>query len=124
MRLTVMVTDFFYFFAVLMLFYFAKNFRFASSKANEDKAIFNVKTFGVCLFDAALLSIDNSSFQYNSLNFSLIILSTILLLQKRALLAALLYCIVILTKQISIYYSAAYFSYLLFHYVISQDNKL
>lgn len=52
--------------------------------------------------------------------FALIIWSTIFILQKRYLLAALLYCVAVLAKQISIYYSAGYVGYLLVHYVIHE----
>lgn len=80
---------------------------------------YNVRTFGFCVFDGALLAIDNGSFQYNSLVFALIIWSIIFLLSKRELLSALFFCIAVLMKQIAVYYAIAYVGYLLFNYVIS-----
>ena len=50
--------------------------------------------------------------------FALIIWSTIFLVQRRYLLASLVYCVAVLTKQIAIYYSAAFVGYLLVHYVV------
>ena len=118
MRLTVIATDFVYFFSLLALFRFAQNYR-PSNTLSSHRVAYNVGTFGFCLFDGALLAIDNGSFQYNSIIFALIIWSIIFLLSKRELLAAFLYCVAVLTKQITIYYSVAYLGYFLFNYVLS-----
>ena len=77
-----------------------------------------MKTFSLCLFDGAMIVVDNINFQYNSLMFALIIWSTIFMLKKRFLLSALLYCAAVLTKQMAIFYSGVYVGYLLVHYVI------
>ena len=77
-----------------------------------------MKMFGFCLFDCALLTTDNFNFQYNSMILATVAWSIMFILQKKYLLAALLYCVATLTKQISIYYSAAYVGYLLVHYVL------
>ena len=117
MRLTVIVTDLFYFFTLLAFYRFVQS----TDKSKDSRLRYNVKWFGVFLFEGALLTIDNSSFQYNSMIFALIIWTTILMLQKRYLLAALLYCVAVLTKQIAIYYSAAYVGYFLVYFVL--DGK-
>ena len=114
MRLTVIVTDIFYFFTLVALFKYARSL----SKSLDMRDFYNMKFFGLWLFDGALLAIDNSSFQYNSMIFALILWTTLFILQKRYLLGAFIYCVAVLTKQISIYYSAAYVGYLLIHYVL------
>lgn len=105
------MTDFFYFFTLLALF------RFVQSQSKSDRDQYNVKMFGLVLFDGSLLAIDNQSFQYNSFIFALIIWSIVFILQKRELLGAFLYSITVLIKQLSIYPSAAYVGYLLIHFI-------
>lgn len=58
MRLTVIVTDIFYFFTLVALFKYARSL----SKSLDMRDFYNMKFFGLWLFDGALLAIDNSSF--------------------------------------------------------------
>lgn len=75
--------------------------------------------FSLSVFDTGLLAIDNANCQYNSFLFGITLFSINFMLQKRYLLSAFVYCIVILTKHITLYYGFGYFAFLLLHYCVT-----
>lgn len=117
LRFSVIITDFVFFFSVLYLF---RTFQRGVSKDKQAHPIkYNVLTFCVCFLDVGLLAIDNGSTQYNSLIFSLVILSALFMYKKRMLISAVLYCLSILTKHITFYYSFGYVALLLLTYCLT-----
>ena len=117
-RLSVMITDVFYFWAVLSLMrtISAINRAQAKKQENSNTLSINVLIFAVSLFDTGLLAIDNANCQYNSFLFGITLFSINFMLQKRYLLGAFIYCVVVLTKHITLYYGFGYFAFLLLNY--------
>ena len=117
-RLSVMITDVFYFWAVfsLMRTISAINRAQAKKQENSNTLSINVLIFAVSLFDTGLLAIDNANCQYNSFLFGITLFSINFMLQKRYLLGAFIYCVVVLTKHITLYYGFGYFAFLLLNY--------
>ena len=115
MRMTVIITDFVFFFTVLYLF---RTFTSAikSTKFSVRPSVLN---FCICFLDVGLIAIDNANVQYNSFIFSIVILSVVLMYKKRVLLSAFVYSLVILTKQITFFYSFAYLAFLLSTYCLA-----
>ena len=120
-RLSVMITDVFYFWAVLSLMrtISAINRAQAKKQENSNTLSINVLIFAVSLFDTGLLAIDNANCQYNSFLFGITLFSINFMLQKRYLLGAFIYCVVVLTKHITLYYGFGYFAFLLLNYCVT-----
>ena len=75
-----------------------------------------MSVFAFCFISANLTLMDAAQSQSNGLVFAITILSFCYMIERRYLMSAFWYCFVLSTKQITAYYSLAYFIYLLIVY--------
>ena len=119
LRLSVIITDLVFFLSALFLF----NTFYPDRKPSRFGPGGTLLTFCIIFMDVGLMAIDNGSTQYNSIIFSLVILSVVCLYKQRILLSALLYSLSILTKHITFFYSFGYVSFLLLTYCLTLNPK-
>lgn len=132
-RITVILSDILYFWAVLYLMRTVTRILHDKAKKNDSPTptyteapsplTVNMSIFVVCLFDPSLLATDNTFVQYNSVTLGFSLLSLNFLLQRRYLLASFLYCVALLTKQIIVYHGFGYFAFLLLHYCLTVSER-
>ena len=88
----------------------------AVGQKEKKRVLVTVNLFAFCFLNPNLLFIDGARNQSNSMTLALTILSMAYILQHRYLLSAFWYCVALNTKQLAVYYSLAYFLYLLIVY--------
>lgn len=122
-RLTVIVTDFVYIYAVKELYDFYKSFRKKTEEENEDIFYSPALVQSVVLLtNFGLLIVDHIHFQYNGFLYGILLLSIVRLYQGHHLSAAFWFAVLINLKHIYLYIAPAYFVYLLRSYVFQHKE--
>ena len=96
-----------YWFALLKLF--------RTLQARMKKRV-TVNLFSFCFISSNLLFVDGARNQANQLILALTVVSMAYILEQRYLMSAFWYCLALNSKQLTLYYSLAYFLYLLIVY--------
>ncbi|CAG2172968.1 unnamed protein product [Oppiella nova] len=117
-RLTVIATDFVYFYAVLQWCQTIAKLKIRFSKQFIYDQWFhpNVILAMLFLWNPGLLLVDHIHFQYNGILSGILLLSMARVIQKRELEAAFWFAVLLNMKHIYVYISPAFFVYLLRNY--------
>ncbi|KAK6975359.1 glycosyl transferase [Biomphalaria glabrata] len=120
-RLSVIVTDFIFFYAVLEF----KDVSSLSKDLKKKESIFMQYTIPVLLiFNLGLFIVDHIHFQYNGILFGIMLLSIIRILQDRNVEGAFWFAVLLNMKHIYMYVAPAYFIYLLRTYCFQADMPI
>lgn len=117
-RLTVIVSDFVYFYAVLQWCQIISKLktRFGKQSMNDQWFHPNVILAMLFLWNPGLLIVDHIHFQYNGILSGIMLLSMARIMQKREVESALWFSVLLNMKHIYMYMSPAFFVYLLKNY--------
>merc|ERR1719483_295361 len=115
-RLSVIFTDFVYFYAVAE-FYKNRQLFAASNKGGKDSYSFQPGVIpALLIFNFCLFVVDHIHFQYNGILFGILLLSIIRIIEGRDLEGAFWFALLLNMKHIYMYVAPAYFVYLLKNY--------
>ena len=117
-RLTVIVSDFVYFYAVLQWCQIIAKLktRFGKQSMNDQWFHPNVILAMLFFWNPGLLIVDHIHFQYNGILSGIMLLSMARIMQKREVEASLWFAVLLNMKHIYVYMSPAFFVYLLRNY--------
>ena len=124
-RLTVILTDFVYYYACYRWYkHLKKDDRLKIFVSDDPMYKFSFVFSVISLWLPSLLLVDHIHFQYNGFLNGILLLSMLKLVQNKVLQASALFVILLNFKHIYIYVAPAYFVYILRNYCLTIDYRI